>query len=195
MQSHPVSPPPMTSTSRPLADMGRWSMESPCCFCCQVCRNVIAKWIPSRLRFSMGRSLVEGSDYIFLGTILINSFLDDVSPWPGGPHTQEEDVMLCLEVCRADILPYGHTGPEGLVQGRSAKVGYLKVTPSSASRSTLLCTTFLLSFMVGIPYMSRPPTWGSRSRSRRLLLEAYRFSRLISVICLKIFKVKNILIF
>lgn len=41
----------------------------------------------------------------------------------------------------------------------------LKSMPSAASRSTLLCTTPLLSFIVGIPYWSRPPMRSFRSKT------------------------------
>mmetsp|Transcript_8201 Transcript_8201/g.19982 ORF Transcript_8201/g.19982 Transcript_8201/m.19982 type:complete len:290 (-) Transcript_8201:1280-2149(-) len=155
MQSLPVSPPPITTTFLPLA-----SSLCPLFFAIQdsptspesrsdlvfLWRNSIARCTPlsSRPGMSMSRAAVAPVAH----TIASNSAEIDSQVGGGSEPTRSS-------------LPSGWSLPPML-----PAEPVLKMIPSLAMRSTRRCTTFSLSaFMLGTPYIMRPPTRSARSKT------------------------------
>mmetsp|Transcript_5348 Transcript_5348/g.17312 ORF Transcript_5348/g.17312 Transcript_5348/m.17312 type:complete len:337 (-) Transcript_5348:5050-6060(-) len=158
MQSLPVSPPPMTITFLPRASMPppappaalarqSWPTAPPSSSALVLrCRNSMARWMPlsSRPGMFMSRATVAPVD--------THSASKSRSSSSGDGAASDPTTRPAPRGCAAPpMLPAAPVRNE---------------IPSLAMRSTRRCTTPSLSaFMLGTPYMMRPPTRSARSNT------------------------------
>mmetsp|Transcript_20311 Transcript_20311/g.32784 ORF Transcript_20311/g.32784 Transcript_20311/m.32784 type:complete len:277 (+) Transcript_20311:902-1732(+) len=133
MQSVPVSPPPMTTTSLPSADTKLSSQP--------LCR------LPS---------LVSSSRFWFL----VRNSIAKCTPWSSRPGIGRSrgwvDPMVSTRASLAERRSLTSTSTPTLAPVTNSM-------PSSRSSCTRRSTVSFSSFMLGMPYMSRPPTRSARS--------------------------------
>ncbi len=127
-QSVPVSPPPITITSRPSAEMksgdGRGAVEHVLGVGCEEFHGEM-----NAIQLPAGDRQIAGFRR---------------------PAAQHDSVELFGQLLRWD-----DPSPTSVLTTNS--------TPSAAIRSTRRCTMVLSSFMLGMPYISRPPMRSARS--------------------------------
>ncbi len=129
-QSVPVSPPPMTITSLPSAEMK------------------LPLWLPSEQAAGVVGEEIHGE----MDALEAAAFDGQIARL-GRPGAQDDGVELLEQLlCRDSSTP--------------TSVPVTNLTPSASICAMRGSTTFCLSsFMLGMPYMSRPPTRSARSKT------------------------------